>query len=168
MTDGFFRLDFELPDMVRAMKKSDPIVTLPDGIGLVSLTITPAEAKTGELVEFSARWQLGRPLPGMLFALRLVPVQGSLEPAWRRLLGKSCFQQGYPVLYGLWGLDPPPAGTVYEQVGKYIIPSNAPAGDYRVEIGYAQSLPPSYGHWVSLDDRVRIRLRAQPLPTNGP
>ncbi len=72
------------------------------------------------------------------------------------------------MVYGLWGLNPSPPGTVYEQVGKYILPSNAPSGDYQVEIGYAQSYPPTYDHWVSLGDRVHLRVRSQPLPTNRP
>jgi hypothetical protein len=168
LTDGFYRLDFTLPDMIRPADKGDPTVGLPGGIGLTSLTVTPTEAKTGQLVEFRARWKLEKPLPGMLFALRLVPALGAPESAWRRLLGKSCFQQGYPVLYGLWNLSPSPAGTVYEQVGKYIIPSNAPAGEYRLELGYAQSLPPRYAHWVSLGDRVLIQVSAGPLPANPP
>jgi hypothetical protein len=150
------------------VETGDALVALPEGVQLVSLTITPKEAKSGELVDFRARWRLEKPLPGLLFAIRLTPAQKALEPAWRRLLAKACFQQGYPVVYGLWGLNASPPGTVYEQAGKYIIPSNAPPGDYRVEIGYAQGYPPNYGHWVSLGDQVGVRVRAQPLPTNGP
>ena len=168
LKDGCYRLDFALPDLLRTMQTGSSLVALPDGVQLVSLTITPKEAKSGELVDFRARWRLEKPLPGILFALRLRPAQKALEPAWRKLLAKSCFQQGYPVVYGLWGLNASPPGAVYEQAGKYIIPSNAPPGDYRVEIGYAQGYPPSYGHWVSLGDRVQLRVRSQPLPTNGP
>lgn len=119
-------------------------------------------------MEFRARWKLDAPLPGLLFALRLAPAQTSLLPAWRKLLPKSCFQQGYPVLYGLWGLNPTPPGFLHEQVGKYIIPSNALSGLYHLEIGYSQIYPPTYSNWVPLGDHLTVRLQSRPLPTNGP
>jgi hypothetical protein len=166
--DGFYRLDFALPDMVRMVEPEEPIAKLPQGVNLISFEIAPATAESGDLVEFRARWQLEEPLPGMLFAIRLLPAQEGWRSRWQQLLAKSCFQQGYPVLYGLWYLSATPTGTVYEQQGKYIIPSNCPSGDYRFEIGYAQSLPPTYGHWVELDARHGVRVRARPFPTNGP
>jgi hypothetical protein len=85
---------------------------------------------------------------------------------WERLSEKGRFLQGFPVLHCLYGLAPSQPGTVYEQQGRLMIPSNARAGEYGVALGFAQSYPPKYGHWVNLPDEHSILVRSRPLPTN--
>jgi len=45
-------------------------------------------------------------------------------------------------------------------------PSNLPAGEYGVEVGFAPSYPPEYGGWVAVEG-ARLRVRARGLPRNG-
>jgi hypothetical protein len=142
---------------------------------LISFEFERGEVGTGETVEFAARWRLDSPLPGALFGIKLVPIvagPGTAEAAahsdWERLADKLLLVQGFPVLHGLWGLRASPPGTVYEQRGRIMIPSNAPAGDYSVAIASAQSYPPRYERWTDLRDLVQLTVSPRGLPTNKP
>ncbi len=168
LTDRLYRLDFTFPDLAPIEDRSRPIVAFAGGIQLLSLGFSTSTPKNGDLVEFRARWRLDQPLPGALFAVQLVP-EGAGPRQYARLAARGEFAQGFPVLYGQWGLPASPAGTAYEQKGALLIPSNAPPGRYRVRVGFAQAYPPHYGDWrevpgLTLDLRPPLR----PLPTNGP
>ncbi len=122
-------------------------------------------------MEWRARWRLDQPgPPGMWFCLRLRPAARSpLRSGWKSLATKAYFEQGFAAVYGLWGMLPPSnPGSLYEQRGKFLVPTNAPAGEYGFDIGYAQAIPIVYDNWASLGDRVKLHLTAAPRPTNGP
>jgi len=156
ISDGLYRLSFERPVMVQEAKGEGALAEPTDAVNLVSVEFDRQEVQTGELVGFRARWRLEKLLPGLLFALRLEPIQEPKRSAAPD--EKNVFSvQGYPVLYGLWGLGASPAGTVYEQRGKVIVPTNLPAGEYGVEVGFAQSYPPEYGGWVGVEG-VRLEI----------
>jgi len=163
LNDQLYRLDFAPPDSLQTAAAGAPIAELPGGVKLFSLTLDKDEAQAGELVGFRARWRLDAPLPGMLFAVKLVPQAVAHAD---QLAKKAYLVQGFPVLSGIWGLPASPPGTVYEQKGVLTIPSNA-AGPYRLEIGYATKWPAEYGDWRGIGEAVRLRVKAGPLPRNG-
>jgi hypothetical protein len=71
--------------------------------------------------------------------------------------------------YGQWGLPPSPEGTVYEQRGAVIIPSNAPAGEYRVALAISQPFVERFDQfeaWAGVP--AALQVTARPLPRNGP
>jgi len=155
VNDSLYRLSFEQPQMISHVGATREVAAPPSGVHLVSLQFGRDEVRTGELVGFLIQWRLERPLPGVLFALRFVPAQlGRPIPSESDAL----IVQGYPVLYGLWGSGASPAGTVYEQRGSLLIPSNLPPGAYAIEIGSAQSYPPTYGGWTEVAG-VKLRIR---------
>ncbi len=168
-----WRLDFGVPSMLREQRPQAPLAEFPGGVRLVSLEFETAEAYTGELVEFRARWHLDAPLSGALCGLEMEPAHapGAVASSPREfrpygLREKGLFVQGFPVLHCLYGLPASPPGTVYEQSGRIMIPSNAPTGGYVVRIGFAESYPPKYTHWTDLGDDHVLRVRGRPLPTN--
>ncbi len=175
LNESLYRLDARPPNPLRAERAGEPVVEFPGGIKLVSFELSPARAQTGEIVEFRAGWRLQAPLPGSLFAVKLVP-PAAYETAedtaalerWRRLQQKALLVQGFPVLYGLWGLEASPPDTYYEQRAKIITPTNAPGGEYSLEVGYAQSYPPDYQHWTALGSKVKLLVVPRPSPTNAP
>jgi hypothetical protein len=69
---------------------------------------------------------------------------------------------------GVWGLAPSPRGTFYQQEGQFIVPGNAPVGEYAVEVGFSPSYPPEYEQWTALGEEQVIAVTSRPLPTNGP
>ena len=165
LSDQLYRLDFETPDLRPKGSVGNAIAELPGGVKLMSFELGSADLRAGDLVEFRARWRLEAPLPGLLFAVKLLPRLD--DRARQRLMAKGEFVQGFPVLYGMWGLPASPSGTVYEQSGKLIVPSNAPSGDYTFGIGFAQSYPPRYEGWTAIPNQA-VRVSSRPLPTNGP
>jgi hypothetical protein len=167
LNENLMRLDFETPDVVRPADGEEAIAQFPGGVELVSFQFDRPEAETGELVGFRARWRLASPLSGALFAVRLVPAEDA-SAAWDRLSSKGLFVQGYHLLYALYGLPPCPPGTVCEQQGKLMVPTNAPPGKYTFEIGFAQSYPPHYTDWAPLRDDVALTVHRGTLPTNRP
>ena len=164
LNDSLYRLSFERPEVVREAEGGAPTAQLPGGVELMSFQFDDVEVGTGELVGFFARWRLAGALPGVLFAVRLAPM--GQETRSCPIENQALLSQGYPVAYGLWGLPASPPGTVYEQRGKLMAPSNLPAGEYGVEVGFAQSYPPEYGGWVAVEG-ARLRVRARALPENG-
>jgi len=175
LSEDLVRLDFELPDLLHGAEEAgEPIAEFPGGLKLMSLETGKSEAYAGEMVEFRVRWRTESPLSGEIFGIRLAP-RGLRNPegetpskgSWGRLSAKGQFVQGFPVAYGLRGLAASPPGTIYEQKGSIIIPSNAPSGEYGLEIGFAPSYPPQYQEWFELGEEAVLRVRARPLPTNG-
>jgi hypothetical protein len=83
----------------------------------------------------------------------------------RALLPKGRFVQGFPVAYGRRDAGPTAAGTVYEQRGSAIVPSNAPGGSYRTFIGIGPKYAGEYQGWIEVG---QLEVRARPLPRNGP
>ena len=154
----------------------------PNGAALVSFSFDKMQARTGDMVGFTARWRLSQPLvPSQFVVALLPPYAGSdrrsqpalfLDPTQLAGVVKNedvrLFQ---PFLfgYGQWGLPPSPEGTVYEQRGAVIIPSNAPAGEYH----FALAISPPYAErsdqfegWTTLP--ASLQVAASPLPRNGP
>jgi hypothetical protein len=166
LSDHLYRLGFETPELTPIEDAAEPIAEFLGGVELVSFEVPNHEPLAGDVIEFRARWRLADPLPGALFAVKLAPTDGN-DPARARLTAKGEFAQGFPVLYGRWGLPPSPSGTVYEQRGKLIVPSNAPSGEYTFEIGSARSYPPKYEGWTAVPNQA-ARVSSRPLPTNGP
>ncbi len=176
LSEDLVKMDFGLPDLLhRAEEVAKPIAEFPGAIKLTSFEISRSEANTGQMVQFCARWRTESPLSGELFGIRLVPIglgnpdgDSASKGYWRRLSAKGQFVQGFPLVYGLRGLAPSPPGTVYEQKGSIIVPSNAPSGQYALQIGFAPSYPPEYQQWAELSDEDVLIVHARPLPTNGP
>ena len=169
--DQFYRLDFSIPVKVVKGEASAPLATLPGEVKLVSLEFSPTEPKAGQLVEWRALWQLGEPgPPGMWFCLRMRPAGKSpLLAGWKWASEKGHFEQGFAALYGLWGMFPPSSpGTLYEQRGKFLVPTHTPTGDYGFDLGYARAIPIVYDNFVSLGNHVTLHVTAAPPPTNGP
>lgn len=175
LSEDLVRLDFELPDLLHGAEEAgEPIVEFPGGLKLMSFETGKSEAHAGEIVEFRVRWRTESPLSGEIFGIRLAPRElrdpegeTASKSYWGRLSAKGQFVQGFPVAYGLRGLAASPPGTIYEQKGSIIIPSNAPSGEYVLEIGFAPSYPPQYQEWCELGEEAVLRVRARPLPTNG-
>jgi hypothetical protein len=155
--DQLYRLDFETPKVVCEAPASEPIAELPGGVKLISFALDKWEAKAGEQVGFRAMWELEDPLPGVLFAVKL---SGEADPK------KAYVVQGFPVMYGLWGLPATPVGKAYEQRGVLMIPSNAPTGEYWLTFGYATRWPAEYA-WSEGESVKGLRVEAGELPRNG-
>ncbi len=75
-----------------------------------------------------------------------------------RLRGGRLSRRDYP---------PTTPDTVQEQTGRYIIPTNAPPGDYQFEISFSARYPPSYDTWEALEGRVHVRVRPGRARGNG-
>jgi len=150
------RLDFEEPQVLRAAARpAPPAASFAGGVNLVSLELGGKGARPGDLVSFRARWRLDSSLAGSLFAIRFRPVRASLSET---AMESSGFTQEYAPIYGLFGLAASPPGTVYEQDGKLIVPSNAPPGEYTLQVGYAiQYRPPQYEGWREVPTRLVVR-----------
>jgi len=141
------------------------------------------EAANGELVGFTADWQLDSELPPVEFSLGLLPGDMSLDQ-FGALLAVEPAQhlrlvQPFPLVYGQWRfvppaadersgkwqLDPSPPGTAYRQSGAFIIPSNLPPGTYRIAVTTNHFLSTDYHGWVEVG---AIRVIRRSLPRNGP
>jgi len=159
------KLDFADPDPRCAVgKEGAPLAQFQGGVRLMSFDLGLLEGGRGETLGFRARWRLDSPLPGALFAVKLVP---AAERVSEGFLSRGEYLQEFAPIYGLWGLSASLPGTGYEQKGQLILPSNAPPGEYRLQIGFATEYPPpKYEHWTELP--ARLRVRPGPLPTNGP
>jgi hypothetical protein len=169
LSEDLTRLDHELPNLlIRAESDREPVAEFPGGLHLLSFELDRPEARRGELAGFCVRWRTESPLSGEMFGVRLLPGKTGVETDWQQLSKKGRFVQGFPVVYGLRGLAPSPAGTVYEQEGRFIVPSNAPPGEYAVQVAFAPSYPPEYEQWVDAGVGNVLLVRPHPLPTNGP
>jgi 4-amino-4-deoxy-L-arabinose transferase-like glycosyltransferase len=163
------RVTMARPDLGRRGQGA-ALASFPNGADLVGLGLDRAEAGTGELVHFIARWRLRAPLPQSQFALALLPQGASPERAVEVPDEQARLVQFFPFLYGQWGLPPSPAEAVYEQRGTLIVPSNAPPGKYQVVTAVGlpmqEDLRPYVG-WTAVPGAT-VEVRARPLPANGP
>ncbi|MBN1459074.1 MAG: hypothetical protein JXA57_06025, partial [Armatimonadetes bacterium] len=167
LSEDLVRLDFELPRLLIPFEQDpQPLAEFPGELQLLSFDTAHREAEAGELVGFRARWRTTSPLSGEMFGVRLQPKSKELPAGWERLSKKGRFTQGFPVVYGLRGLAASPAGTVYEQEANFIVPSNAPTGEYEVQVGFAPSYPPEYQDWCGSGRTLSVQ--SSPLPTNDP
>jgi hypothetical protein len=83
----------------------------------------------------------------------------------RELLPKGRFVQGFPLLNSFGPAAPMATNMVFEQRGRLVIPSNGPGGEYSVSMGIG---PPYAVEYQGVTEVARIRVRARPLPRNGP
>ena len=158
------KVTFELPEVLKEKTPGPPLAELPGGARVVGFTWDKESAGNGEIVGFEVEWQLGSAQPKAWFALGFTPTAGEIE-GLRLLLAKGRFVQGFPLVHGLPGVGPSPEGTVYEQRGAVIVPTNAPPGTYFAAIGYSEKESPNYGEWVALG---KFQVESRPRPTNGP
>jgi hypothetical protein len=117
------------------------------------------------MVEFTSDWRLANPLPSVQFAVALIPPGMELPKAVEISDTEERLVQPFPVAYGQWGLAPSLAGTVYQQRGEVIVPTNAAPGEYRVSVAVAPLYSNAYQGWA---DVGRIRIAERPRPRNGP
>jgi hypothetical protein len=175
------RLTMTAPTL--AQKAAGPSeADFPNGCALIGFVLDRTQARTGDMVGFIARWRLSQTLvPSQFVVALLPPYAGSdrrsqpvqfLDPAQLAGVVKNedvrLFQ---PFLfgYGQWGLPPSPEGTVYEQRGAVIIPSNAPAGEYHFALAISQPYveqPDQFEGWTTVP--LTLQVTARPLPRNGP
>ena len=157
---------FEQPDMLRAQREEAALTVFPGGVMLMGFEWDRDEVTTGEVVGFTARWRVGATPPvGAQFAIGLAPETVDAEQFAEVLRERGRFVQAFPLLYRLRGLAPTPEGSVYEQRGVVIIPSNGPGGTYRTAMGFSQGMPPAYQGWMETGS---LQVTAGPLPRNGP
>ncbi len=175
------RLTMTAPTL--AQKAAGPSeADFPNGCALIGFVLDRTQARTGDMVGFIARWRLSQTLvPSQFVVALLPPYAGSdrrsqpvqfLDPAQLAGVVKNddvrLFQ---PFLfgYGQWGPPPSPEGTVYEQRGAVIIPSNAPAGEYHFALAISQPYveqPDQFEGWTTVP--LTLQVTARPLPRNGP
>lgn len=154
-----------LPDAVRRDDGHRLVGRLPGGVEIASFAWDRPAAGTGQMVGFTVWWRLSGPAANLQFGVSLVPKGMKPERFERALLPKGRFVQGFPVAYGRPDAGPTAAGTVYEQRGSAIVPSNAPAGSYRTFIGIGPKYAGEYQGWIEVG---QLEVRARPLPRNGP
>ncbi len=150
------KVDFTLPDPVRAEENTSPRVEFPNGARLMTFSLGGKVGRPGEFVDYRLQWETRDMLMGWIFALRLRPVaRGHGE----RLEDNGYFLQEFKPVYGMWGLPPSPPGRVYEQTGKLFIPNNAPPGQYTLEMGIGQRSP-EYGEWTPVTGAGELVIEA--------
>ncbi|UCC68721.1 MAG: hypothetical protein JSV79_01960, partial [Armatimonadota bacterium] len=165
LSEDLVELRPEQPELARK-KVAGPVLTgIPGSAELVGFELERGQAGTGETVGFRAEWVLNGPPPRAHFGIALGPEAVDAEYFARRLVPEGRFIQGFPVLYGLHDIGVSPKGTVYEQRGQLIIPTNAPEGKYRVGVGIGPPHAEQYAGWVEVGD---LRIEARPQPRNGP
>lgn len=173
LNQDLVRLDFDMPDIVRAEETTKPVAGAVNGAKLMSFEIGKKEADAGELVDFRARWRLDSVLQAWMFEIRLAPARprsrergDAGQARLDRLREKGLFVQGFKPVYGLWGLPPSSPGTAYEQRGKILIPSNVLSGRYTLEIGFAGP-PGDDAGWTRVGSEGDLIVHARALPANG-
>lgn len=172
LSEDLVKLDFTRPDLLRT-DEGKLIATFPDGVELVSFALDRNRVYAGETVRFTARWRCNQPVPAAHFAVWLVPqrgVHGQVPDPWvRPRQSKGRFEQGFPLLYGQAGLPPSSPGTVYEQRGTLIIPTDltraAGGRMYTAWIGFSSTYPPQYAGWT---ETQVLHLEKRAAPANPP
>jgi len=176
LSEDLVRVQFEPPVLATRIASGPTLARFPNGADLAGLALGREEVSTGEMLGFTAQWELRQPLPASQFGLALLP-PGETPGNWSaQQLEDTRLVSGFFFLNGLWQTPPAADGAAYEQRGELIVPSNAPAGEYSVWIGvglpYAEPIriegdtrSPLYVDWT---DVGRLRISARPLPTNGP
>jgi len=166
LSEDVVRLDLRRPEMARPLREGGPIAEFPGpDLSLMRFATDRAAAGNGELVRFTAAWRLAGALPRAQFAVALLPAGMDYERVIKVTESSERLVQAFPVAYGLWGLGPSPGGTVYEQQGEIIIPTNAAPGVYRLAVAVAPLYTMAYQGWAEVGE---MRVTARPRPRNGP
>ena len=90
---------------------------------LVGFEWERSEAGNGELVGFRAEWQLEQRVTRTSFILAMRPPEMTDEQ-FSDLSTRARVAQVFPLVHGPREIGPSPPGTVYEQRGSAIIPTN--------------------------------------------
>ena len=141
------------------------LVDFGGGLRLIEFGLDEEEPATGALVRFRAVWQVSEALPPPQFGIELRPTALPQDGFERELLPKGRFVQGFPLLNSFGPAAPMATNMVFEQRGRLVIPSNGPGGEYSVSMGIG---PPYAVEYQGVTEVARIRVRARPLPRNGP
>ncbi|MDH4179339.1 MAG: hypothetical protein OEV33_02425, partial [Armatimonadota bacterium] len=165
LSEDLVELRPEQPELAREKAAGPALTGIPGSAELVGFELEREQAGTGEIVGFRAEWVLKGPPPRAHFGIALGPEAVDAEYFARRLVPEGRFIQGFPVLYGLHDIGVSPEGTVYEQRGQLIIPTNAPEGKYQVGVGIGPPHAEQYSGWAGV---AELRIEARPQPRNGP
>jgi len=165
LSEDLVHLESKPPDMLRPREAGAALAQFPAGISLVAFNLDRGEAGAGEMVGFTAQWRLSAALPPAQFAVGLVPENMSTAQFAQTQWENERLVQAFPVAHGQWGLRPSPEGTVYEQRGELIVPSNAASSGYRVAVGIGPPYASEYQGWLEVG---KMRVRSRSLPRNGP
>jgi hypothetical protein len=165
LTEDLIELRSNRPELKRSITTHPPIVTFNSSLELVDFELAKKEVGTGDLLKFRATWHTTSALPPAQFGVHLIPVAIPAERFAQTLLPKGRFVQGFPLLQSFDPASPMASDMVFEQPGTLIIPTNAPAGEYVVSIGIG---PPYTSSYEEVTEVVRIHVREQPRPHNGP
>jgi hypothetical protein len=166
LSEDLVALRFEPPQLVRERAPGPPLGEYAEGVELVAFEWDHAEAGTGELVQFRSEWRLkGDVAMPLQFGVRLCPQGLSPEQFPSELSRDGFFTQAFPLAYGERSLGPSAEGTVYEQRGWFIVPTNAAAGAYRTFVGLGPLYLEEYTGWTDVGG---IQVQARPRPRNGP
>jgi hypothetical protein len=171
ISEDLVQLRFARPELEREWDGTAVVARFAAGIQLASFQLDRAEAATGELVDFRTQWRLAGPPPPAHFSIRLAPEDMSSEDFVRGPWASGRFVQGFPLLHWPAAATPSADGTVYEQGGRLIVPTNAQAGEYRVSIALGPPYADESEEWVERVDWFDVAgmtVRAGPRPTNGP
>ena len=165
LDESLVRLQFEPPDLLREKEPGPPLAEFPGGVRLVGFEWERSEAGNGELVGFRAEWQLEQQVERTSFVLAMRP-PGMTDEQFGDLSAKARVAQVFPLLHGPRAIFPSPPGTVYEQRGLAIVPTNGPSGPYVTAVG----MPGGEGDageytWAAVGE---IWVQPRPLPTNPP
>ena len=166
LSEDLVALRFEPPQFVRERASGPALGEYPEGVELVAFEWDQAEAGTGELMQFRSEWRLkGKVSMPLQFGIRLSPQGLPPEQFPLRLSRDGFFTQAFPLANGERSLGPSVEGTVYEQRGWFIIPTNAAAGTYRTSVGLGPLYREQYTGWADVGG---IEVQARPRPRNGP
>ena len=163
--ESLVKLQFERPDLLREKEPGPPLAEFLGGVKLVAFEWERSEAGNGELVEFRAEWQLERQVERTFFILAVRPPEMTDEQ-FSDLSAKARLAQVFPLLHGPRAIGPSPPGTVFEQRGSAIMPTNGPPGPYMTAVGMSRGEADTGDYlWAAVGE---IRVEARPLPTNAP
>jgi len=165
LSEDVAALRSEEPEVIREKQADGALAEMPGGVELVAFEWDRTKVDAGEVVGFRSEWRVKRARPGGHFAIGLRPEGVDAEHFRRELLPKGRFIQGFPLTYGLRHLGASPEGTVREQRGYAIIPTNAPQGTYRVAVGLGPPYTEQYEGWVEVG---KLQVHAGPRPSNPP
>ncbi len=166
LSEDLVALRSSSPDLIRERVRRPALAEFPEGVELVAFEWKRAEAGAGGMVEFRSEWRLKKKVTTQLqFGVGLAPEGVSPQHFSRRLSRDGFFLQAFPLASGQRELGASPQGTIYEQRGWFIIPTNTPPGTCRTAIGLGPLYLEQYVGWTEVG---RIEVQARPRPRNGP
>ncbi len=166
LSEDLVALRLRPPEVSSEPAGEQAVAEYPGGVSLYRFELERRQAATGELVSFRSEWRAAQRLPGpMQFVVILDPQGAGRERSAEKRAKTGRYRQPFPLLAGRWELAPMPEGTMFEQEGMVIVPSNAPPGRWAVSVG----LGPMYGtDQVGLTPVGEIEIVGRPLPSNPP